>query len=363
MVLNENFLSGLEELPPPQNQQQTFMEIVGYPRSENICSNILQFYLTPTNEHGFGRLLLDSLVVLIDRELLTDKQNIEVWREVRTSKNKRIDLVIVSDNYIIGIENKVLAKVNNPFCEYTTYLKFLSNNSKKIYKVLLSLNVEKDSIELHGFKPITYKSFLDEIEERFESYSQNVPNEHLVFLRDFLRNMKNLQKQSRVDLKWLKYFQDKDNDIKMLIAEIAIFREDMRIKLTQLEQLIIELEISSRFSERWFWTHPTFFGDMLIYTIDPDRYSLYFAIIITPTGWKMQFWNKQTDLEKNTGIEKEELKKWFKERLVEYKEIGGYDGSAWRLEVDGFKDRAYDTKLEEITESIIEIWNKVNQNS
>ncbi|WP_309740326.1 PD-(D/E)XK nuclease family protein [Chamaesiphon sp. OTE_20_metabat_361] len=134
MVLNENFLSDLEKLPPPKNQQQTFMEIAGYPHSENICSKILQFYLTPTNEHGFGRLLLDSLVMLIDRELVTDKQNIEVWREVRTSGNKRIDLVIVSDNYIIGIENKVLAKVNNPFCDYTTYLRSLSKSSKKSIK-------------------------------------------------------------------------------------------------------------------------------------------------------------------------------------------------------------------------------------
>lgn len=175
--------------------------------------------------------------------------------------------------------------------------------------------------------------------------------------------MRNLQKQSKVDLQWLKYFKDKDDDIKMLITQIAIFREDMRMKLTQLEQLIVELDISSHFSGRWFWTHPTFFGDMLIYKIDTHKSSLDFAIIITPTGWKMQFWNKQTDLERNTGIEKEGLKKWFKEKSVEYKEVGGQDGSAWRLEVDGFKDKAYDTKLEEITESIVDIWNKLNKNS
>ena len=364
MVLNENFLSGLEGLPPPQNKQQTFMEIAGYPHFENVCSNILQFYLTPTNEHGFSRLLLDSLVMLIDRELVTEEQNIEVWREVRTSENNRIDLVIVSDRYIIGIENKVLAKVNNPFCDYTMYLNSLGGDSKKVYKILLSLNAEKESIELCGFKPITYNSFLNEIEENFEFYSQTAPSEHLVFLKDFIRTMRNLQKQSKMDSQWLKYFQDKDDDIKILLTEIAAFREDMRMKLKQLEQLIaIELKISAHFNERWFWTHPTFVGDMLIYTIDPDKSSLYFAIILTPIGWKMQFWNRQTDLERKTGSQKEGLKKWFKERSIEYKEVTGRDGSGWRLEVDGFKDRAYDTKLEEITESIVETWNKLNKDS
>jgi PD-(D/E)XK nuclease superfamily len=362
MVLNENFLSGLEELPPPQNQQQTFMEIAGYPHFENVCSNILQFYLTPTNEHGFGRLLLDSLVMLIDRELLTDEQNIEVQREVITSENNRIDLVIVADNYIIGIENKVFAKVDNPFCDYAKYLNSLHKDSSKVYKILLSLHLEKESIKLHGFKPISYNSFLNKIEENLTLYSRNTRKKHLTFLQDFIQTMRNLQKQSNVDLQWLKYFKEKDDDIKVLLAEIAVFRKNMRMKLKQLEQLIVGIGITSHFTERWFWTHPTFFGDVMIYTIDPDKSLLFFAIILTPTGWKMQFWNKQTDLERNTGIEKEGLKRWFDKRLIEYKVTGG-DGSGWRLEVDGFKDKAYDTKLEEIGESIVDIWNKLNKNS
>jgi PD-(D/E)XK nuclease superfamily len=207
MVLNEHFLSGLEELPPPQNQQQTFMEIAGYPHFENVCSNILQFYLTPTNEHGFGRLLLDSLVMLIDRELVTDEQNIEVQREVTTSENNRIDLVIISDDYVIGIENKVFAKVNNPFSDYAKYLNSLHKDSDKVYKILLSLYPEKESIKLHCFNPISYSSFLNKIEENITLYLQNARKEHLTFLQDFIQTMRNLQKQSNVDSQWLKYFK------------------------------------------------------------------------------------------------------------------------------------------------------------
>ena len=61
-----HLLNGLKSLPPSQKREPTFMEIAGYPHFENVCSNILQFYLQPSNEHGFGTLLLDSLFTLIN---------------------------------------------------------------------------------------------------------------------------------------------------------------------------------------------------------------------------------------------------------------------------------------------------------
>jgi PD-(D/E)XK nuclease superfamily len=362
IVLNDKFLSGLESLPSPGSQQPTFMEIAGYPHFENVCSNILQFYLTPTNEHGFGRLLLDSLLILVDRELINDEQNIEVRREVCTSENNRIDLVIIADNYIIGIENKIHAKVDNPFCDYAKHLNSLHKDPDKVHKILLSVHPEKDLTKLRCFKPVSFSSFLREVQDRFTSCSQNAINEHLIFLKDFIQTMKNLQNQSIVDSQWLTYLKDKDDDIKVLLAEIAIVRKDMRMKLKQLEQLIIESEISSHFTERWFWTDPTFFGDVLVYTINPDKSPLFFAVILTSKGWKMQFWNKQTDLEKYNVSEKEMLRKWFGEKEIDYLEVTGHGGSGWRIEFDGFKDKVYETRLEEIMELVVDVWNRLNKN-
>ena len=37
---------------PQYKRTKTFMEISGYPHYENVCSNILSFYLNPANEHG-----------------------------------------------------------------------------------------------------------------------------------------------------------------------------------------------------------------------------------------------------------------------------------------------------------------------
>ena len=99
------------------------MEIAGYPHFENVCSNILAFYLQPNNEHGFGTLFLDVLASLIDEEIVIDGQNVDIRREELTKKGNRIDLVIESDNYIFGIENKIYADPYNPFEEYAEHQK------------------------------------------------------------------------------------------------------------------------------------------------------------------------------------------------------------------------------------------------
>ena len=60
------------------------MEIARYPHFENVCSNILAFYLQPSNNHGFGTLFLDVLVTLINEEMVTDGGDIDVRREELT---------------------------------------------------------------------------------------------------------------------------------------------------------------------------------------------------------------------------------------------------------------------------------------
>lgn len=45
---------------PPSPREFTFMQVAGYPHYENVCSNILAFYLDPQEEHGLGDLVLRS---------------------------------------------------------------------------------------------------------------------------------------------------------------------------------------------------------------------------------------------------------------------------------------------------------------
>jgi hypothetical protein len=79
----EALLHEFRKLPPAVRRSPTFLEVAGYPHYENVCSNILAFFVDPTNPHGLGNLLLDALVDAGPIDGITDSAyaNVSVERE------------------------------------------------------------------------------------------------------------------------------------------------------------------------------------------------------------------------------------------------------------------------------------------
>lgn len=67
----ENFLNEVNQLYNKiPVKEKTFMDVSGYPNYENVCSNILAFYLKPSEEHNFDALVVNSFIkVLIKKGL------------------------------------------------------------------------------------------------------------------------------------------------------------------------------------------------------------------------------------------------------------------------------------------------------
>jgi len=91
------------------------MEIAGFPHYENVCSNILKYFIDPQKEHGLTNLVLNSVLECINEniELSSECESVSVMREVVTKNSKRLDLLVISNNYVIGIENKIYHILNN----------------------------------------------------------------------------------------------------------------------------------------------------------------------------------------------------------------------------------------------------------
>ncbi len=226
-----DLLNGLKSLPPLRKQEQTFMEIAGYPHFENVCSNILQFYLQPSNEHGFGSLLLDSLFTLINEKVVINGQNIDVRREESTSDGKRIDLIIESDDFLLGIENKIFADAYNRFDKYAEHLNKYLRKDRQVYKVLLSVfPIDTSKVKLHGFKPITYQLLFEQVIANIGSYFLTGREPHTIFLRDFIQTIQNLQEATSMDQQRLLYFADNQQSISILLAEVIEMQKDMKKK-------------------------------------------------------------------------------------------------------------------------------------
>ncbi len=341
-----SLLDDLKKLPPMRPHKQTFMEISGYPHFENVCSNILQFYLQPTNEHGFDTLFLDSLISVAGQKLTDNTEEVDIRREELTANNNRIDLVIETDEYIIGIENKIFAPAYNDFKDYMEYLKLLANG-RHISGILLSLRPLKPSPDLYGFIPVSYEQFLQRILSNFGSYIITAQEPHLTFFRDFVRTLQNLQETTAMDRQRLAYFHENQVSIKTLLTEIDSLYGDMRYKVKQVEALLDPEVFSSLYPiSHGLWRSKTDLVDIVWCHLRlSSSLSLQFNVRLTLDGWSRDFFNRK-------GFSTE-IKRWMTEREIEVEE-----GSPQRLECKG-EILPYETEPEEVREWAFTVFEKL----
>ena len=183
-------LSRSERLP-------TFMEIARYPHYEDVCSNILAFFLDPDNPHGLGTLFLDALVRVggIEDQGGIFGGNVRVDREERTDAGNFIDILIQSDSHVLLIENKIFHGIVNPFDDYAKHLDSLPQCHK--YRFLLTLKPVDEStkreIERYRFQNITHEDLVNEIRGFLGGYVANADTRYLTIMLDFLNTLDYLQ--------------------------------------------------------------------------------------------------------------------------------------------------------------------------
>ena len=174
----KKLLDEIKNIKPIETPDVTFLDIARYPKYENVISNILAF-LFDDKIHGFNDLWIRSLLNCYCKvsNINLDIDSIAVNyvdREVSTEDNKRIDLVIETDKYLIIIENKVYASPYNPFSSYHKFAKKYietDNLNLKIIEILLSVNTENDKINNdYKFYNITYNMLLSEVKSIIGSY-------------------------------------------------------------------------------------------------------------------------------------------------------------------------------------------------
>ncbi|WP_022826220.1 PD-(D/E)XK nuclease family protein [Hymenobacter norwichensis] len=167
----------------------TFLEIARFPHRETVWSNILAFYLDPNREHGLHDLLLRSVLEVIGREntgVLSSLHTVQVHTEIQTAKGNRLDLMVISDQFILGIENKVLASLYNDLADYGATLDQQAGGHATVYKVVLS---RYPVIPSHHFVNVTYAHLVQVIRKNLGQYTDYADAKYLLFLLDFLKTI------------------------------------------------------------------------------------------------------------------------------------------------------------------------------
>lgn len=225
----------LKKYSPRTTRRRTLLELGGYPHLENVASNILQFYLSPDEPHGFGRIVLESLAALVrghdDNFEMGEVSTVE--REQTTGgTKKRIDILITSENAIVGIENKITQPVYNDLREYMKFLKRSSREHQKTIGILLAVQNTDPKVQLEGFHWITYYRFFQEIFQRIPNQLASIDTQ---YLNDFVVFAKTLLTMSAgnqmLDKQVLKLVQEHENEFEQLFTIGDSVRGDMTEKL------------------------------------------------------------------------------------------------------------------------------------
>lgn len=89
---------------------------------ENPTTDLLAFFLDPSQVHGKGDCFLQALLnCLPDVNELQTTLRAPPQREVSTQNGNRIDLLLLGDDWDLLLENKILHSQINPFSDYEEY--------------------------------------------------------------------------------------------------------------------------------------------------------------------------------------------------------------------------------------------------
>ncbi len=293
-TLHESRFGGLLtefKLLPPSPRNLTFMQVAGYPHYENVCSNILAFYLDPQEDHCLGDLVLNALMEVAGAADNSQIEAARIHREYVTPRNKRIDLVIQSEGLVVGIENKIYHWLANDLSHYSKVLENLGKPDLTVVKIVLGLHPIRQPLP-GDFRSVTYLQLWDAVEQRLGRHLAQASQKWLNYLTDFIQTTRNLSQRNMELLPNDQFFIENNQAIEKLIHERWQFIGRLHERVSRLHAMVIADDQCMPLSlskEPWIWQKNCLVFDF--------RFQAQFPVAIDlclfPTGWELQLFARR----------------------------------------------------------------------
>lgn len=241
----EKYYKLFDNLPIVEQEPitNTMVKILGIEGRETYITKWLAFLLDPNN-YGNPDILNALLGIYNEKllnsnttkhssvELITDASSVEVTYEFVLNENGRIDLLIESNDFLIGIENKIFATLGNQQLKrYNQALNQLIKEKKESEKqdgvnerdrecVLIFLTPSKHSeSESDGFIKITYKELVEKLKELHIDWIKR-PRESL-YLKDFITYVDEyLEGEEQMESKeWMIYLSEHYEELQTIYEQ------------------------------------------------------------------------------------------------------------------------------------------------
>lgn len=275
------------EAIPESKVNMTIFNVAGYTHYENVCSNILAFYLNPNNEHRLGNLVFASLMHLAGGDEILE-QNVQVNRELSTINGGRLDIVVETDRQMIGIENKIFHHLNNDLADYSRSIdEWAKSNQLSAVKIILSIKAEPES---YGFINVTYERLLSLIRRRLGNYASVASQKWLLYLIDFLTSIENLIGGKMEITEADQFFIKNESRVNALLDARNKFLSKLNKMVCELMAVIEKPPICER---QWIYAKSCLVHDFLFH-----GNSIAFDLYLSPKGWELQVFGRNTASEK-----------------------------------------------------------------
>lgn len=287
----------------PTEAEPTFMEISGYPHFENVCSNILKFFFMSEEVHGLKDLMLKALLRTIGLDITNELIVNDVIREQLTGRGNRIDIIVETDEYIIGIENKIYALLTNDLQDYSTYLQGISNG-RKLIKVVLSLH----SIAhlSHGFVNVKYDDFFSNIDQLVGSYWHISNNKYLSYLDDFINSIRRLEGGTGMNSELLSFINENKEEVEKIYMAVNDVKKELRQRVQALQGIVT---YNDSLCKQWLWRENEHMMDDLVHDIYIEDAIVAVDTNVYPVGWIIYIWLRRAGKSKLKN--KQELADWL----------------------------------------------------
>lgn len=189
----QSFINEFSELPKPPEVEPNLFSLGARGHYENPITDLLAFFFDTNAAHGLESLALEALIMLLpegqqprDLHLIRPPE-----REVTTGRG-RIDLLMVSSDWVIVLENKIFHAQNNPFDDYQDYV--IKHYSGKT-PLLLVLSPSGTAEGRDDWQGVSYLNLIDALKQKAADAFMNRPmNKWLILFREFILHLEQLMK-------------------------------------------------------------------------------------------------------------------------------------------------------------------------
>ncbi|HUR42185.1 MAG TPA: PD-(D/E)XK nuclease family protein [Verrucomicrobiae bacterium] len=273
---------------PPQAPNASIFDVAGYPHHENLCSNVMAFFLDPRREHGLRDTVLRCLLKCTGQPPAAQIGFAKVTRETATDTKKRLDIVIVTDNVVVGIENKIFHGLNNDLADYHAALSRLANNERPlVVGVVLSLWPIEAS-KLGQFVNVTYSQLWHVVKSEIGMELSSANSKWICYLSDLMRTTDALSGGGSMEITERdKFFIENFAAVQRLLDDRQSLMDRIALHVEKLEGSIAGQPPLPSFSERKIYKTNCIAQDFAL-----SGRKVVFDLVADPRGWQLQIFGR-----------------------------------------------------------------------